>query len=66
MYIYIGSICSSGGLQSNSIFISITDLTRSKNPYMNYDSIPMTAGKESILYKNEVVFIHVFVLCPIT
>jgi len=29
------------------------------------DSIPMTTGKESISYKNEVVFIHVFVLCPI-
>lgn len=28
-------------------------------------AIPMTTGKETITYKGQVVFIHVFVLCPV-
>lgn len=28
-------------------------------------SIPMTTGKEDILYKGQIVFTHVFVMCPV-
>ena len=29
------------------------------------DAIPMTTGKEEISYKEQVVFVHVFVMCPV-
>ena len=29
------------------------------------NDIPMTTGKEEILYQKQVVFVHVFVLCPV-